>query len=323
MCIGIPLQVIECDEQIAVCEADGRRERLNIMLVGPQAAGTWVLAFQGSAIRVISADEAQQTRAALAALDAARNGSDDLMRSSLTSRRANRRCAPSSPSTGGGQYMSALAATTCRALHPLLEQLVSRHGFTALDADSIDEFIDAPGRDAGVHGGPAAQGTPTCGDRTRGRPRVAGRFPSVLYPAVARKVAPRFGFARWPALVMLRDGAHVGAIDGLRNWDEYLAETQRLLDSEPTRPPSVGIAVRSAAWRRLRLWSLNERLDTLMKSFPLPIRMVGAGSQVEEEEMQYLDMPRDMRTFEMPRVPETVTRRRCSLATCWLTSCHG
>jgi hydrogenase-1 operon protein HyaF len=41
-----------------------------------------------------------------------------------------------------------------------------------------------------------------------------------------------------------------------------------------------------------------------MKSFPIPIRMVGAGSQVEEEEMQYLDMPRDMRTFEMPRVPE-------------------
>jgi len=68
----------------------------------------------------------------------------------------------------------------------------------------------------------------------------------VLYPAAARKVAPRFGFARWPALVMLRDGAHVGAIDGLRNWDEYLAETQRLLDAEPTRPPSVGIAVRSA-----------------------------------------------------------------------------
>jgi len=33
--------------------------------------------------------------------------------------------------------------------------------------------------------------------------------------------------------------------------------------------------------------------------------MVGPGSQVEEEEMQYLDIPRDMRTFEMPRVPET------------------
>ena len=82
-------------------------------------------------------------------------------------------------------------------------------------------------------------------------PEIAGAFGGrfrigVLLPGAARTVAPRYGFRRWPALVMLRDGAHVGAIDGLRNWDEYLAETQRLLDSEPTRPPSVGIAVRSA-----------------------------------------------------------------------------
>ncbi len=78
MCIGIPLQVIECGEQFAVCEAGGRRERLNIMLVGPQPTGTWLLAFQGSAIRVMDADEALQTRTALAALDAAMNGSGDL-----------------------------------------------------------------------------------------------------------------------------------------------------------------------------------------------------------------------------------------------------
>ena len=78
MCIGIPLQVIECDGETAVCGADGRQERLNLMLVGPQVAGTWLLAFQGSAIRVISDDEALQTRAALAALDAALNGADDL-----------------------------------------------------------------------------------------------------------------------------------------------------------------------------------------------------------------------------------------------------
>jgi hydrogenase expression/formation protein HypC len=78
MCIGIPLQVIECEEQTAVCEAGGRRERLNIVLVGPQAVGTWLLAYQGSAIRVLTEDEALQTRAALAALDAAMTGADDL-----------------------------------------------------------------------------------------------------------------------------------------------------------------------------------------------------------------------------------------------------
>jgi hydrogenase-1 operon protein HyaF len=41
------------------------------------------------------------------------------------------------------------------------------------------------------------------------------------------------------------------------------------------------------------------------KPFPLPVRTIGPGSQVEEEELQYLAMPRDMATFAMPRVPET------------------
>jgi hydrogenase-1 operon protein HyaF len=42
-----------------------------------------------------------------------------------------------------------------------------------------------------------------------------------------------------------------------------------------------------------------------MKDFPLPVRSVGSGSQpVEDEEMQYLEMPRGMNTFRMPIVPE-------------------
>ena len=42
-----------------------------------------------------------------------------------------------------------------------------------------------------------------------------------------------------------------------------------------------------------------------MKDFPLPVRMVGTGSQpAEDEELQYLAMPRDMNTFRMPIPPE-------------------
>jgi hydrogenase-1 operon protein HyaF len=42
-----------------------------------------------------------------------------------------------------------------------------------------------------------------------------------------------------------------------------------------------------------------------MKDFPLPVRMVGVGSQPgEDEELQYLEMPRGMNTFRMPLVPE-------------------
>ncbi len=42
-----------------------------------------------------------------------------------------------------------------------------------------------------------------------------------------------------------------------------------------------------------------------MKEFPLPVRTIGPGAQPEEEEeLQYLAMPRDMNTFSMPLVPE-------------------
>jgi len=71
MCIGIPMKVIHSDNGMADCEGHGRRERLNVMLVGDLAPGTWVLAHQGSALRTLSDEEAQQINAALSALDAA------------------------------------------------------------------------------------------------------------------------------------------------------------------------------------------------------------------------------------------------------------
>jgi hydrogenase-1 operon protein HyaF len=42
-----------------------------------------------------------------------------------------------------------------------------------------------------------------------------------------------------------------------------------------------------------------------MKDFPIPVRMVGVGSQPEDEgEFQYMEMPKGMSTFTMPQVPE-------------------
>lgn len=78
MCIGIPMQVVSCEDGIALAEGRGRRERLNLMLTGEQPAGTWVLAYQGSAVRVLSDDEARQTSTALDALDAAFRGESDV-----------------------------------------------------------------------------------------------------------------------------------------------------------------------------------------------------------------------------------------------------
>ena len=145
--------------------------------------------------------------------------------------------------------MSPLAAEA--VLHPLLDQLFTRHGYTRVAADTLDAFAAAPGHALLVFTEDPQRYKETL-DLAVIAPEVAkafaGRFRvGVLLPADARRAATRFGFARWPALVMLKDGTYVGAIDGLRNWDEYVEGVQRLLDAEPTRAPTVGIAVRSAS----------------------------------------------------------------------------
>ena len=44
-----------------------------------------------------------------------------------------------------------------------------------------------------------------------------------------------------------------------------------------------------------------------MKSFPVPVRSIGPGSQpTEDDTLAVLDMPRDVTAFQMPRVPERV-----------------
>ena len=70
MCVGIPLQIVGAEAGVAVCEGRGRRERIDLALVGDQPTGTWILAYQGSAVRTLTALEAAQTGAALDALAA-------------------------------------------------------------------------------------------------------------------------------------------------------------------------------------------------------------------------------------------------------------
>jgi hydrogenase expression/formation protein HypC len=78
MCIGIPMRIVEPGTGRAWCEGRGQRRLLDTWLVGEQRAGTWVLAFHDSAMRVLDDDEAHKTNAALDALDAAISGAQDL-----------------------------------------------------------------------------------------------------------------------------------------------------------------------------------------------------------------------------------------------------
>jgi hydrogenase-1 operon protein HyaE len=141
------------------------------------------------------------------------------------------------------------ASTTAPALHPLLARLVAQTGAAVLDPGTFEAWANRPGTAMLVFIDEPTRHKETL-DLAVIVPELhaarAGRFRvALLPPAVSRSLAARYGFARWPALVMLRDGQYLGAIDGIRDWDVYIGELDRLLLAAPTRPPTVGIPVKA------------------------------------------------------------------------------
>jgi hydrogenase-1 operon protein HyaE len=149
----------------------------------------------------------------------------------------------------GEQTMTVEVAPSAphRALHPLLQRLVEVAPATLLEPDAFDAWIAEAGTTVLVFTEDPMMYRETL-DLAVIVPELAKALPGpfrtgVLLPAAARAVAPRYGFRRWPALVVLKNGRYVGAIDGLREWQAYVEELSALLDAQPKRPPTVGIAV--------------------------------------------------------------------------------
>ncbi len=136
-------------------------------------------------------------------------------------------------------------------LHPLLHRLVQETDAAVLDTEGFEAWAAEPGAAMLVFVEDPERFKETL-DLAVIVPELRlvhpGAFRTALLPPVAaRALAPRFGFARWPAIVMLRDGHYLGAVDGIRDWDVYVAELTRLLAATPVRPPGVGIAVMADA----------------------------------------------------------------------------
>ena len=135
-------------------------------------------------------------------------------------------------------------------LHPLLARLCDGFGFSTFDAAAVDALAAGSGHvllvftedpESYREALDLAVIVPELAREFAGRFAVA-----VLLPEPARAIAPRYGFRRWPAVVLLRDGAYVGAIDGVRDWSEYRLELAQLLEAPSSRPPTIGIAIKAA-----------------------------------------------------------------------------
>jgi hydrogenase expression/formation protein HypC len=79
MCLSIPKVVVECEGEgdFAWVERDGKRERVNMMLIGNQPVGTWVLTQLGLAREVVEPEQRALIEEALTALAASLDGDYD------------------------------------------------------------------------------------------------------------------------------------------------------------------------------------------------------------------------------------------------------
>lgn len=133
---------------------------------------------------------------------------------------------------------------------PLVTRLVEKHGAARLDEAGFEAFAAAPGEAALFF----------TEDPVRFRevldvavilPELAAaatrRFRmGVLPPPLANAKAATYGVRRWPALVFLRGGEWLGNVEGLRDWSEYLAEVNTLLEGETRALPARVILVAAA-----------------------------------------------------------------------------
>jgi hydrogenase-1 operon protein HyaE len=135
-------------------------------------------------------------------------------------------------------------------LYPLIAQLFDKHGFARVDDGDPHGLTQRPGRTLVLFLEDPVRYRETL-DLAVIVPKLARTFPGrfavvVALAATARKLAVRYGFRKWPAFVMLADGRYVGAVDGLRNWAEYVEEVARLLDAPAARAPTIGVPVQGA-----------------------------------------------------------------------------
>jgi hydrogenase-1 operon protein HyaE len=140
---------------------------------------------------------------------------------------------------------------------PSLERLTQRlvilqasHGYRLLDENSFAAFIAAPGASLILFAEDPVK-VPETWDLSVILPEIVAGLDTpvrvgVLAPTTARILAPRYGIRFWPALLALRDGAYLGALEGLKDWGVYARQLPELLATPASRPPGIGIPVHNA-----------------------------------------------------------------------------
>lgn len=118
--------------------------------------------------------------------------------------------------------------------HPLIDRLTGQMGWPRLASQSdVVEFTRRPGAHVVfVPGDPARnlESTDVAVILPELRMAFQGRFDcAVADDAVEEWLRGETGVLKTPSLIFYRDGALIGAIPKVRDWDDYMARTAQIL----------------------------------------------------------------------------------------------
>jgi hydrogenase-1 operon protein HyaE len=133
------------------------------------------------------------------------------------------------------------SATPIDRLTTLLTRLVKHHGLPPLDEDGLAAFVAAPGVSL-LFFPEDPERVPESWDVAAVLPDLVKHLPEpcragVVPPETGRHLRNRYGFKLWPALIFLRDGGYLGAIEGMKDWAVFVTEARQILARPASRPP--------------------------------------------------------------------------------------
>jgi hydrogenase-1 operon protein HyaE len=129
------------------------------------------------------------------------------------------------------------------AFEALLTRLAAESGIARVDAAGIDALAARHELLALLYTGEPAR-SPESWDVCVVLPELlatgGGIAGAILDPAESAKAASRYGIDKLPALVVLRRGAYLGVVEGMRDWLPFVDELARLRHASPQLPPVAG-----------------------------------------------------------------------------------
>ena len=134
---------------------------------------------------------------------------------------------------------------------PLVQNMIEQYRYPVLTEAGLDDFVES-NQHVVLFFTENARKFPETNDVAMILPEIIKAFDGRLSAAVIamgdqRELQMHYGFREWPTLVFLRNGDYLGAISRVQDWHVYLAEIERILASEPSKPPAFILAVSDAA----------------------------------------------------------------------------